>query len=151
MIMGFRVKEQRNRIRPRELWMFTVLLAGILITLPGRDARAYFEDSGQTLGSSGSIGVALGDVDGDGDLDAFVVNSFNEANIVWLNDGDGVFTDSGQSLGSRASYGVTLGTWTGTGTWTPLLRILMKPTLSGSTTGTECSRTAGSHWAIRRA
>jgi hypothetical protein len=42
-----------------------------------------FEDSGQSLGSSNSDAVALGDVDGDGDLDAFVAN--NGQNRVWLN------------------------------------------------------------------
>jgi hypothetical protein len=42
-----------------------------------------FVDSGQSLGSLDGYGVALGDVDGDGDLDAFVANS--GANKVWLN------------------------------------------------------------------
>ena len=36
-----------------------------------------FTDSGQSLGSSKSFGVELGDVDNDGDLDAFVAN-FND-------------------------------------------------------------------------
>jgi hypothetical protein len=31
-----------------------------------------------------SFGVALGDLDGDGDIDAFVVNSERAANKVWL-------------------------------------------------------------------
>jgi hypothetical protein len=34
-----------------------------------------FMDSGQSLGSSHSYSVALGDLNGDGDLDAFVVNA----------------------------------------------------------------------------
>ncbi|MFC2072848.1 FG-GAP-like repeat-containing protein, partial [Chloroflexota bacterium] len=69
---------------------------------------ANFEDSGQSLGSSSSSGVSLGDVDGDGDLDAFVAN-YTQANRLWLNDGSGSFADSGQSLGSSGSYGVSLG------------------------------------------
>ncbi len=52
--------------------------------------------------------VALGDVDADGDLDAFVIVSYG-ANSVWLNDGHGYFYDSGQQLGTAASYGVALG------------------------------------------
>jgi hypothetical protein len=52
--------------------------------------------------------VALGDVDGDGDLDVFVANN-GQANRVWVNDGSGGFSDSGQSLGSSFSYGVALG------------------------------------------
>ena len=66
-----------------------------------------FSDSGQTLGTAKSEGVALGDVDSDGDLDAFVVNS-SQPNIVWINNGSGVFTDSGQTLGSANSWDVKL-------------------------------------------
>ncbi len=66
-----------------------------------------FSDSGQTLGMDDSTSVALGDLDGDGDLDAFVTNSY-EADRVWLNDG-GVFADAGQSLGDHDSSGVALG------------------------------------------
>jgi len=71
-----------------------------------------FVDSGQTLGSSISYAVALGDLDGDGDLDAFVANAYyagDAANKVWLSNGLGIFTDSGQSLGSSRSYAVALG------------------------------------------
>lgn len=68
----------------------------------------------QTIGQSASFGVALGDVDYDGDLDAFTANVLFEtapsnANKVWLNNGSGQFTDSGQSLGSADSYAVALG------------------------------------------
>ncbi|MFC2006009.1 FG-GAP-like repeat-containing protein [Chloroflexota bacterium] len=67
-----------------------------------------FIDSGQLLGNSNSDDVALGDLDGDGDLDAFVTNyndPSNQANRVWLNDGNGNFSDSGQSIGASSSYG----------------------------------------------
>ena len=75
-----------------------------------------FTDSGQCLGSvSGfsSRDVKLGDVDGDGDLDAVVANS-NGANNVWYNDGSATFTLN-QGLGSSASYGVDLGDVDGDG------------------------------------
>ncbi len=57
--------------------------------------------------------MSLGDVDGDGDLDAFVANL--GANRVWLNQGSGTFTDSGQALGNHSSRGVTLGDVDGDG------------------------------------
>ncbi len=74
-----------------------------------------FQDSGQLLGSSTSYSVSLGDLDGDGDLDAFVSNLANQPNKVWINQGGnqlgtpGDFLDSGQALGSSTSAGVSLG------------------------------------------
>ena len=65
-------------------------------------------DSGQALGNEISVAVTLGDLDGDGDLDAFVANVYNAPNRVLLNDGLGNFSDSGQSLGNGSSYDVSL-------------------------------------------
>ncbi|MDJ0557059.1 MAG: FG-GAP-like repeat-containing protein, partial [Microcoleaceae cyanobacterium MO_207.B10] len=73
-----------------------------------------FTDSEQSLGDSYSRDVSLADLDGDGDVDAFVAN-FGQANKVWENDGSGNFTDSGQSLGNNYSYGVSLADLDGDG------------------------------------
>ena len=40
-------------------------------------------DSGQALGDRNSFSVALGDLDGDGDIDAWIAN-LGEPNTVWL-------------------------------------------------------------------
>ena len=71
------------------------------------NGSGQFTDSGQSLGNADSYAVALGDLDGDDDLDAFVAN--DGANTVWLNDGEGNFSNSGQSLGMNASRTVLLG------------------------------------------
>ncbi|MCH2145170.1 MAG: hypothetical protein MK082_08495, partial [Phycisphaerales bacterium] len=54
-----------------------VLLAGAACA-GSATAQVTFEftDSGQALGNGSSITVALGDLDGDGDLDAMVGNIF---------------------------------------------------------------------------
>jgi len=67
----------------------------------------------QMLGNSDSYSVSLADLDGDGDVDAFIANIGQ--NKVWLNDGMGVFTDSGQNLGSSNSYGAALADLDGDG------------------------------------
>ncbi len=99
------------------------------------DGSGTFTDSGQRLGLipdpaypedyAPSRRVSLGDLDGDGDLDAFVANGGNQADTVWFNDGAGTFTDSGQRLGFgidplyptgyTTSHGLALGDLDGDG------------------------------------
>jgi hypothetical protein len=74
-----------------------------------------FVDSGQLLGDDSGTDVALADVDGDGDLDAFVAHDGLAPDQVWLNDGDGTFTDSGQALGAVSSQAVALADLDGDG------------------------------------
>ncbi len=63
----------------------------------GAAGPGIFLDSGQRMGISFTYGAALGDLNGDGTLDAFVVNDY-EGNQVWLNNGSGTLIDSGQIL-----------------------------------------------------
>ncbi len=79
---------------------------------------ATFVDSGQRLGSATSTEVALGDLNGDGALDAAVANRTNAASAIWLNDGAGTFRALGQSLPIHSggySGGVALGDADGNG------------------------------------
>jgi hypothetical protein len=81
------------------VWQFRAAVGG---------GNGILIDSGQRLGNSASNGVRLGDLDGDGDLDAFIAN-YDQANKVWLNNGAGTFSDTGQNLGSASSQGLALG------------------------------------------
>jgi len=77
------------------------------------DGSGVFTETDQEFGASSSDHVALADLDGDGDLDAFIGNNAafdsNPADTVWLNDGSGFFTDSGQQLGTLGTSHVALG------------------------------------------
>jgi len=64
-----------------------------------------FVDSGQALDRSTNpdipaqtFSIALGDIDGDGDLDIF--SGDTSWNTIWVNDGSGFFTNTGQELSS---------------------------------------------------
>ncbi len=87
----------------RRVWSFR---AGVT------SGGATFVDSGQTnLGST--YKNRLGDLDGDGDLDAYVLD-VNGTNRIMMNDGSGAFTTS-QTLGNFATYDVRLGDLDGDG------------------------------------
>ncbi len=60
------------------------------------------------FGSSLSNGVELGDLDNDGDLDAFVSNYKCQANEIWMNDGSGLFSLH-QGIGSSTTHNAALG------------------------------------------
>ncbi|MCD4736866.1 MAG: T9SS type A sorting domain-containing protein [Bacteroidales bacterium] len=62
-----------------------------------------FYDTGQELGIEGeTFGIALGDIDNDGDVDAVTVDAYDDMEV-YLNDGSGVFTFD-QTYGSSESW-----------------------------------------------
>ena len=73
-----------------------------------------YSDSGQRMVITGTEDLALGDVDGDGDLDAVFGCGEGDASQVWSNDGQAGFTQ-GASLESRDTLAVALGDVDGDG------------------------------------
>ncbi|MCA9189010.1 MAG: cadherin-like domain-containing protein, partial [Planctomycetales bacterium] len=67
----------------------------------------YFRNSGQQLPVNQNHSAAVGDLDGDGDLDAFLVSGSGGARV-WSNDSYGFFSDTGQRLGNDNQVYATL-------------------------------------------
>ena len=87
-----------------------------------------FDDQGQTWpGARGP--AALGDFNGDGDLDALIVG---HALPVWLNQGDGQFVSSGQQLQTRGTNALALGDVDGDGDLDAMLAEHEEAAIGGS-------------------
>jgi hypothetical protein len=87
------------------VWQFRTAVAG-------GSGYLFSHSAAPTFGSGESTyGIAIGDVDGDGDLDAVVANFSDQAESVYLNDGTGQFAAHPVSptFGSRYSAAVALG------------------------------------------
>jgi hypothetical protein len=72
-----------------------------------------FVDSGQRLDGDRTFSIALGDLDGDGDLDVLVANYLSPGGV-WWNDGSGRL-QRGQNVGTETGHGVALGDLDGDG------------------------------------
>ena len=89
------------------LLLFSLLLLTILLPAAVADRSqidqqlGIFVDSGQALGAPAENALALGDLDGDNDLDAVFSGQ------IWLNDGAGTFTQKEQDEGLN-SYKVEI-------------------------------------------
>ncbi|MEM9219518.1 MAG: FG-GAP-like repeat-containing protein [Cyanobacteria bacterium P01_F01_bin.150] len=84
--------------------------------LPQSSTTQFLNALTQPPGIANSVGVALGDVNGDGHFDAVVANYNGQANQLLLNDGYGRFTEAPNALpGLASSNDVSLGDLDGDG------------------------------------
>ena len=89
----------------------------------GAPGQPLFTDVSEQAGVFGSeiafgLGVTLGDVDADGDLDVYVSNDFFERDYLYLNAGDGTFTEALEGAMpaiSMSSMGADMADLTGDG------------------------------------
>jgi len=81
------------------------------------DGSGMFIDSEQSLSKFPTDTVALKDLDGDGDLDAYLAvgTSGRAQDEIWLNDGQGQFVESEIPLSTGFSSGIGLGDLDGDG------------------------------------
>ena len=90
-----------------DLWLARLLSTSATYLNDGTGLLTFDQSYGA---STSRRGAALGDLDGDGDLDAFAVtDTSTTASEVLLNEGLGVFTDTGQALGLTFSRSAALG------------------------------------------
>ncbi|MHC4081691.1 MAG: FG-GAP repeat domain-containing protein [Planctomycetota bacterium] len=100
--------------------MIGVTLATMLATAgwagaPGDQAPVLSFDKGsQPFATKNTFQIALGDVDGDGDLDAALANARHGRSQVLLNNGAGLFRDTNQRL-TPQGHGLVLGDLDGDG------------------------------------
>ncbi len=92
-----------------------VTLCAFLCIAPFGVVRADLTLSNQVLGTTTSVAVVLGDIDGDGDLDALIQDGIafvtNDATVtVWenLQTGSGVFSETTQVLDETTNLGWSL-------------------------------------------
>jgi dipeptidyl aminopeptidase/acylaminoacyl peptidase len=80
----------------------------------GAGTSLLFEASAQAFDDRGTFQAGLGDLDGDGDLDAVFANPQTHSSQVWLNDGSGALVDTGQEL-TQYGHGVGIADFDGDG------------------------------------
>ncbi|MFC2078939.1 FG-GAP repeat domain-containing protein [Candidatus Bipolaricaulota bacterium] len=85
-----------------------VMCLSVLAAVAESAPSVSFERAPELYGDVPTFQVALGDLDGDGDLDAVFANMGFNHSLVLFNDGAGHFEDSGQTL-TQQGHGLGIG------------------------------------------
>ncbi len=102
----------KRRVRMFIVMMLVVLFSGCK-SATSTTTSFFLEKSAQEFGA-GTFQAGLGDLDGDGDLDAVFANPQRHNSEVWLNDGSGTLVDTGQQL-TQYGHGVGVADFDGDG------------------------------------
>ena len=94
---------------PAVLLLPVLLAGGACAGIASAQATFEFNSTGQALGNSYSQSVALGDLDGDGDLDAMVANDSGQPNTVWTNVVQGACCVEGKCVQLQVDFCETVG------------------------------------------
>ena len=88
-------------------WLSILLFSISNLSYTADSTKIVFRKSDQTLGDTRSFGLAIADVDMDGDKDVFLTNYLGPSKL-WLNNGQGRFFDSGQNFGNSEAHDVAI-------------------------------------------
>ncbi|TFH44572.1 MAG: VCBS repeat-containing protein [ANME-2 cluster archaeon] len=89
------------------LLLATLSLSNSCTSQTGDSVKILFKKSTQTLGDTRTFGVAIADIDLDGDNDIFIPNYIGQS-ILWLNNGNGTFVQSKQSFNLQEVHDVAI-------------------------------------------
>lgn len=98
-------------MKTSELILGTVLILLVTLTCQAQEKETksenVFKKGQQILGDTRAFGIAIADIDEDGDNDIFLTNYIGPSKL-WINDGKGNFSESNQYFGNSEAHAVAI-------------------------------------------